>query len=122
MPRQLSLISWMGGKQRLVKQLLTLIPEHNVYCEVFGGGAALFLNKPPSHVEVLNDIDGNLVNLFMVVRDRTREFHAALQKLPYSRELYETWRQPFLKGRTNEPADPVERAARFYYVIRSAFY
>src|SRR3972149_964318 len=122
MPRQLSLISWMGGKQRLVKQLLTLVPEHNVYCEVFGGGAAPLLNKPPSHVEILNDIDGNLANLFMVVRDRAKEFEVALRKLPYSRELYETWRRPFVQGKTDDPADAVERAVRFYYVVRSAFF
>lgn len=122
MPRQLSLICWMGGKQRLVKKLLSLIPEHHVYCEVFCGGAALLLNKPPSDVEVLNDIDGNLVNLFIIVRDRAKEFQAALKRLPYSRELYETWRRPFLQGKTDESSDPVERAVRFYYVIRSAFF
>lgn len=93
-----------------------------MYCEVFGGGAALLLNKPPSRVEVLNDIDGSLVNLFMVVRDRAREFEAGLRNLPYSRELYETWRKPFLQGKTDEPADAVERAVRFYYVVRSAFF
>jgi len=111
----------MGGKQRLVKQLLPLVPEHEVYCEVFGGGAALLLNKPRSRIEVLNDIDGNIVNLFMVVRDQPEAFIERCRSLPYSRELFATWRNPILEGKLDELGDPVERAVRFYYVIRSAF-
>jgi len=58
----LTLIPYMGGKQGLVPRLLTMIPPHEMYVEVFGGGGALLLNKPPSTVEVYNDIDGELVN------------------------------------------------------------
>ncbi len=112
----------MGGKQRLVKHLLPLIPEHHAYCEVFGGSAALLLNKPRSPIEVYNDIDGDLVNLFMVVRDRPDEFAKRLDWVPYSRELYESWRKPFLAGNFDDPKDPVERAVRFYYIIRTAFF
>ncbi len=122
MPQQLRLITWMGGKQRLVKNLLGLMPNHEVYCEVFGGSAALLLNKPPSHTEIYNDIDGNLVNLFLVVRDHPQAFMERCKRLPYSRELYEGWRIPILKEIPNKPRDPIDRAVHFYYVIRSAFY
>ncbi len=118
----LSLITYLGGKQRLVKYLLPLIPPHEIFVEVFGGSAALLLNKPRSHTEVYNDIDGNLVNLFLVVRDQPQAFAERCKGLPYSRELYEGWRIPILKGIPNQPEDPVDRAVHFYYVVRSAFY
>ncbi len=120
--KQLSLITFMGGKQRLVKHLLPLIPTHEVYCEVFGGGAALLLNKPPSPTEVYNDIDGNLINLFEVVRDQPEDFAKHCHGLYYSRQLYEEWRKPILGRDGILPNDRVERAARYFYVIRSAFF
>lgn len=48
---------WLGGKSKLVRKLLPLLPPHRVYVEAFGGAAALLLAKPPSPVEVFNDID-----------------------------------------------------------------
>ena len=54
----------------MVAKLLPLIPPHHIYCEVFGGGASLLCAKEPSAVEVYNDIDSRLVNLFRVLRDR----------------------------------------------------
>jgi len=92
-----------------------LLPRHRTYVEVFGGGAALLLNKPESRIEVYNDVDGQLVNLFLQVRDHGLELHRRLKSLPYSRELYERWRaEPW-------PEDPIERAARFYYLQRLSF-
>lgn len=38
-------ISYYGGKQRLISKILPLIPEHNLYCEPFLGGAAIFFAK-----------------------------------------------------------------------------
>jgi DNA adenine methylase len=57
-------IGWAGGKGRLLKYLLPLIPPHTTYCEVFGGGLALFCAKIPSPVEIINDINGNLVSFY----------------------------------------------------------
>lgn len=105
-----------------MRRLLSLIPAHQTYCEPFGGSGALLLNKPASPVEVFNDIDGNLMNLFTVVRDHQQEFADRIEGLLYSRELYETWRRPIVEGREDNPADPIERAVQFYYVIRSAFF
>jgi len=110
-----SLIGYIGGKHFLVRTLLGLIPAHRVYVEVFGGGAHLLLNKEPSHIEVYNDINGDLVNLFTVVRDRPDDFVKAFDLWLYSRELRERYlREPM-------PTDPVERAARFFFLIESSF-
>ena len=110
---------YLGGKQALVPRLLPLIPEHTAYVEVFGGAAALLLNKPRSSIEAFNDADGELVNLFEVVRDDVDAFLERADFLLYSRELYMRWQADLEKG--NLPEDRVERAVRFWYVVRSAF-
>jgi len=108
-------MKYIGGKSRLVRSLLPLIPPHKCYVEVFGGGAQLLFAKEPSRVEIYNDIDGRLVNLFMVVRDRGREFQERLATLPYSRRVYRAYKK------LEEIGDPVEDAVRFYYVTRGGF-
>ena len=110
----------MGGKWALLEQLIPLIPPHRCYVEVFGGGAYLLLNKPRSTIEVYNDVDGELVNLFMVVRDHPAEFIRHVASLPYSRELYERWQRQVKKGSFR--SSKVERAARFYFLLRSSFF
>ncbi|MFZ2280531.1 MAG: DNA adenine methylase [Prosthecobacter sp.] len=64
------LIRWPGGKTRLLKLLLPLLRPHTIFVEAFAGGAALTLAKEPSKVEVINDINGELVNLY-----RHAQFH-----------------------------------------------
>jgi len=112
-------LPWLGGKQALVPKLLPLIPEHTAYVEVFGGAAALLLNKPPSRIEVYNDLDSQLVNLFEVVRDDVDAFLKRADWLLYSRELYQRWQDDLERGAV--PGDRVEQAVRFWYIIRSAF-
>jgi DNA adenine methylase len=112
---KLCFFPYIGGKFNLVETLIPLIPSHEVYVEVFGGAGTLLLNKPKSKVEVFNDIDGDLINLFMVVREKPKEFVKRFRFLLYSRELNRRWSKGF------ETKDPVERAVRFYYVIRSSF-
>mgnify|MGYP002752158936 CR=1 FL=1 len=69
------IIPWMGGKRRLAKHLLPLFPEHTCYVELFAGGAALFFMRPErATAEVLNDINGELVNLYRVVQHHFDEF------------------------------------------------
>jgi DNA adenine methylase len=98
---------------------LPLIPEHISYVEVFGGAGSLLLNKPPSRIEVFNDLDGDLVNLFEVIRDDADAFLKRTDFLLYSRELYHRWIHDLDDDAQSE--DRVERAVRFWYVIRSAF-
>ena len=66
---------WMGGKRRLAKHLLPLFPKHTCYVEPFCGAAALFfLRDTPAKKEVINDINGEIVNLFRVVQAHPEEF------------------------------------------------
>jgi DNA adenine methylase len=61
-------ISYYGGKQSMIKDILPLIPEHNTYVEPFCGGAAIFFAKPISKIEVINDLNGNVANFYEVMK------------------------------------------------------
>ncbi|SPL69469.1 Modification methylase DpnIIA [Acinetobacter stercoris] len=69
------IVPWMGGKRRLVSLLVKKMPEHECYVEVFAGVAALFfIRDQQSKVEVINDLNGELVNLYRVVQHHLEEF------------------------------------------------
>ena len=111
-------IRWFGGKGNMLRRLLPLIPMHETYVEVFGGGAALLFAKEISPLEVYNDIDSGLVTFFRVLRDPekfARFYHLAAFTL-YSREEYyycrETWA---------DVEDEVEKAYRWFVVARMSF-
>lgn len=85
----LPIIPWMGGKRRLAKHLLPMFPEHSCYVELFSGGAALFFMRPtPAKVEVLNDINGQLINLYRVVQHHFDEFVRQFEWSLTSREVF----------------------------------
>jgi len=68
------IIPWAGGKRRLVKHLYPHFPAHDVYVEAFAGGAAaLFMRANPAPLEIINDINGELVNLYRCVRHHLDE-------------------------------------------------
>jgi DNA adenine methylase len=81
-------ITYYGGKQTMIKYLLSLIPPHKLYCEPFLGGGALFFAKPKSEVEVINDLNGEVVNFFRVAKKDFSELQKEVQSTPHSRELY----------------------------------
>ncbi len=68
MAKNVPVIPWIGGKRRLAKHLLPLFPDHKCYVELFCGACALFFARPPADVEVINDINGDVVNLYRVIR------------------------------------------------------
>ena len=68
------IIPWIGGKRRLADHLIPQFPAHTCYVEVFAGGAALYFMRTPAEVEVINDINGELVNLYRVVKSHLEEF------------------------------------------------
>lgn len=84
-----AVLKYPGAKNRLAEWIISFIPEHRVYLELFFGSGAVFFNKDPAKIETLNDLDGEVYNLFKVIRDRTEEFTKSLEMTPYSREEYE---------------------------------
>lgn len=110
-------IPYMGGKRRLVSQLVRKIPEHQCYVELFAGGAALFfMREQASKVEVINDINGELVNLYRVVQHHLEEFVRQFKWALVSRQIFEWLKLAHVEGMTD-----IQRAARFYYLQHTAF-
>ncbi|WP_322520716.1 DNA adenine methylase [Guyparkeria halophila] len=110
------IIPWMGGKRRLARRIIPLIPSHECYVEPFAGAGAIFFRKDPSRVEVLNDVDADLVNLYRVVQHHLEEFVRQFKWALVSRQSF-LW---------NQHADPdgltdIQRAARFYYLQKLTF-
>lgn len=83
-----SILKYPGAKNRLAKWLLSFVPEHNVYLELFFGSGAVFFNKVPAKIETINDIDGEVFNLFKTIRDFPDELAKLVEMTPYSREEY----------------------------------
>lgn len=110
------IIPWIGGKRRLAKHILPLYPEHTCYVEPFAGGAALLFAKEQSDVEVLNDINGELVNLYRVVKNHLEEFVRQFKYALTSREIYR-----WLQITPAETLTDIQRAARFFYLQKNGF-
>ncbi|WFP51440.1 DNA adenine methylase [Methylomonas sp. EFPC3] len=110
------IVPWVGGKRRLAKHILPLFPEHGCYVEPFAGGAALFFMKQQAETEVLNDINGDLVNLYRVVKHHLEEFVRQFKWALISRQIY-AW----LRDTPIETLTDIQRAARFYYLQKLAF-
>jgi len=107
---------WFGGKQQLADRILELFPEHNVYVEVFGGGASVLLSKAPGKLDVYNDRDDGLVNFFRCLRDHADELVPLLELTPYARAEWEDARRTW-----TSIDDPVERARRWYVIAAGSF-
>lgn len=110
------IIPWIGGKRRLADRILPLFPAHHCYVEPFCGAAAIFFSKQPSEVEVLNDINSELVNLYRVVQHHLEEFVRQFKWALTSRQVYE-WE----KMTRPETLTDIQRAARFYYLQKLSF-
>ncbi|CAD6876080.1 Methyl-directed repair DNA adenine methylase (EC 2.1.1.72) [Methylomonas fluvii] len=110
------IVPWVGGKRRLAKHILPMFPEHGCYVEPFAGGAALFFMKEQAETEVLNDINGDLVNLYRVVKHHLEEFVRQFKWALISRQIY-AW----LRDTPIETLTDIQRAARFYYLQKLAF-
>ncbi len=109
-------IAWQGGKRRLADIIIPMLPEHQCYVEPFAGGAAIYFIKEPSKVEVLNDINGELVNLYRVVKHHLEEFLKQFKWALASRQMFEWERMTHPETLTD-----VQRAARFYYIQKLCF-
>lgn len=85
------LIRYHGGKFRLAHWIIAQMPNHTCYTEAFGGAAGVLLQKPRAYAEVYNDLDGDIVNLFKVLRnsEQREQLIEQLVLTPYSREEFD---------------------------------
>lgn len=100
-----NVLKYPGSKTRIADWICRFIPEHSVYLELFFGGGAVFFNKEPARIETINDLSGEVVNYFKVLRDCPEDLILLLELTPYSRDEY---------NRSFDSADSdIERARRF---------
>ncbi len=110
-------LAYVGGKSRLSKQIISFIPEHKIYCEVFSGAAWVFFRKRPSRVEVINDLDSELIAFYRVVQNHLEEFMRQFKWMLTSREWFEDYKNQLGAGGLTD----IQKAARYYYIQRLAF-
>ncbi len=104
---------WYGGKFSHLNWLLPLLPKAHHYCEPFAGSAAVLLNREPALVETYNDLDGEVVNFFRVLRAQKETLIEAIGLTPFARAEFE---QAF--ERSAAPISDLERARRFFVLAR----
>jgi len=104
-------------KAKLAPFIISLFPKHRCYTEVFGGAAWILFKKKLSDCEVYNDINADLVNLFLQLKDNCAELQKKAYWLPYSRKLFEMYSKSF----QDEKISDLEKAVRFLYINRTCF-
>lgn len=109
-------LAYIGGKRRLAKTIIGLLPSHTTYVEPFAGGAQVFFHKTPSRVEVLNDLDGEIINFLRVSQQHCQELARWLKWNAASRRLFEIFSRQDPSTLTD-----VQRAARFLYLQKNCF-
>jgi DNA adenine methylase (dam) len=117
-PMRSPLAGWRGGKSKLFKKIEQLIPEHECYCEPFAGAAWVLFMKDPalSKSEVINDVNDDLVRFFRVVKYHLKALVEELEWILSSRSEFQRQKDLPPKHMTD-----VQRAARFFYLLKAGF-
>lgn len=109
-------LSYIGGKNRLAKQIIEIFPKHTTYVEPFAGGAQVFFRKEPSKVEVLNDLDGEIANFYRVCQNHYEELLRYFKFAIVGRSSFD-----LLKKTDPSTLTDIQRAARYLYLLKNCF-
>ncbi|MGO9014681.1 MAG: DNA adenine methylase [Dissulfurispiraceae bacterium] len=99
-------IVYPGAKWTMAQWIMRHMPPHQIYLEPFAGSCAVFFNKARSDIETLNDVNGDIINLFRVMREHLDALLFAIEMTPWSREEFDT-------SYDLEGLSAVERARKF---------
>ena len=102
-----AVLKYPGSKWSIAKWIIGFFPDHHSYLEPFFGSGAVLFNKPRSNIETVNDLDGNVVNLFEWIRKDPERLAHEIYYTPYARQIHE-------EAFTAIPEDSFERAVNFY--------
>ena len=105
-----TVIKYPGAKWSLAKWIISYFPGHHSYLEPFFGSGAVLFNKPRSHIETVNDLDKNVVNLFHWIRDDPEKLAHEIYFTPYSRQVYD-------EAFRAVPEDSLQKAVNFYICL-----
>ncbi|HFC9288201.1 TPA: DNA adenine methylase [Clostridium perfringens] len=109
-------ITRMGGKSKLRKTIIEMIPDHTCYIEPFFGAGWVYFGKEPSKVEVINDVDKELINLFKMIKYHAPEIERMLEYEFSGRDIFEEYKNYKIENLTE-----IQRAIRFLYLISQSF-
>ncbi|MCR1952740.1 DNA adenine methylase [Clostridium sp. DSM 100503] len=109
-------INRMGGKSRLRKRIINMMPEHTCYVEPFFGAGWTFFGKEKSEVEVINDVDKELINLFRMLKEHPEEVERVLKYEIIARDSFKEYKEMNIEHMTE-----IKRAVRYLYLINSSF-
>lgn len=115
MSERVNFFRYIGGKHYMLNHILELL-DYSKYCyiELFGGSGKVLLNKQPHKVEIYNDYNKDLYNLFKVVRDNYKEFIDKLENIPYCEEVFKEFR-------VSNPVNDVDKAIKTFYLFNCSF-
>lgn len=112
-----SFICWIGGKKLLRNDIIKNFPNHmERYIEVFGGAGWVLFGKEPHKLEVFNDIDSELINLYRCIKYHSEALQKELEFMLVSRKQFYDARESSLNNMTD-----IQRAARYFYLIKVSF-
>lgn len=99
------ILHYPGSKWSMAEWIISHMPPHTTYLEPYFGSGAILFNKLPALLETVNDLDGDIVNLFLMIREQPEQLAHLIRWTPYSREEYNN---SYLPGET-----PIEKARQF---------
>ena len=102
-----SITKYPGSKWSIAEWIIRFFPKHHSYLEPFFGSGAVLFNKPRSNIETINDLDGNVVNLFHWIKTDPERLAHEIYYTPYARQVYE-------EAFAQVPGDSFGKAANFY--------
>ena len=104
----------LGNKSAIATEIQKYFPEHRVYIEPFFGAGGMYFNKPKAKYNIVNDLDSDVFNLFMVVINQKEELEKAFYKMPIHSDLLDYWKQ-------NKETEPIKKALRFLFLSNFTF-
>jgi DNA adenine methylase len=109
------LLRRQGNKESIADKIISNFPKHNTYIEPFFGAGGLFFNKPLVQYNIVNDLDLDVYNLYMVLTKDFENLKSAFLEMPFHEELHRYWK-------INKETDPVKKAVRFLFLSNYVLY
>lgn len=111
-------LTYYGGKQRIASWVLSHIPAHRIYVEPFFGGGAVFFAKRPSYLEVINDLNDNLINFYLMTQKHYKEMAAKIKMTLHSESMY---KDALAIYHGQKSADALDKAVATWLVFNQSY-